>query len=127
MYSLIGVGALVLSVLVASHWFRAVNRVALPRNRGGHLLILALAAMFGLLAITQGANWTGAICGGISIVIGVFFIFTVAIGAQKASDQAIAAGAQLPVFGATDENNESFDSIELAGTPVLIKFFRGHW
>ena len=42
MYSLIGVGALVVSVLVASHWFRAVNRVALPRNRGGHLLILAL-------------------------------------------------------------------------------------
>ena len=53
--------------------------------------------------------------------------FKPAIGKQKTGDGAIRVGATIPAFSALDEHNQTFESASLAGTPALIKFFRGHW
>jgi len=36
-------------------------------------------------------------------------------------------GDQIPYFTAIDDEGVRFESDALAGTPVLIKFFRAHW
>jgi peroxiredoxin len=51
----------------------------------------------------------------------------VSISRQQLGDDAIAVGSTIPSFTATDEHGKIFDSQSLAGQPVLIKFFRGHW
>ena len=61
------------------------------------------------------------------IVSALFFSLTFAIGGQFVGPDAIAVGATLPTFTAIDEHGETFDSLSLAGSPVLIKFFRGLW
>ena len=69
----------------------------------------------------------GGVPAGIGAAAATFFLFTVAIGNQKVAAGAIQAGDAIPRFSAIDEHGQTFDSESLAGHPVLIKFFRGHW
>ena len=83
--------------------------------------------MLGVAALAVGAGWLGGVPAALAILIGAFFLFTVGISRQEVAQDAIVVGATLPSFTATDENDQLFDSSSLAGSPVLIKFFRGHW
>ena len=69
----------------------------------------------------------GGAAAGLSLFASLFFLGSVAIGGQRLGAQAIQVGAAMPDFTALDEHGEVFDSRELAGHPVLIKFFRAHW
>jgi peroxiredoxin len=53
----------------------------------------------------------------------LYFLFT---GSQK-NQTTLSIGDAMPAFTAVDDDGEVFDSAALAGTPVLLKFFRGHW
>jgi hypothetical protein len=57
---------------------------------------------------------------------GVMLLGLYALRKQGAGD-AIAVGDSLPVFSALDGEGAVFESASLAGSPVLLKFFRGHW
>ena len=63
----------------------------------------------------------------ISLLAAALLLLTVMIGGQKVGDKAIQIGMTIPAFTAPDEQGRTFDSAALAGNPVLIKFFRGHW
>ena len=63
----------------------------------------------------------------LSIVIGSFFPFSVAIGRQEVAANGIQVGDTIPHFTAVDEHGQLFDSESLHGQVVLMKFFRGHW
>jgi cytochrome oxidase Cu insertion factor (SCO1/SenC/PrrC family) len=58
---------------------------------------------------------------------GSFFTVLVAISRQRVGPGAIQVGATLPDFEATDEEGQPFRLSRLAGQPILLKFFRGHW
>ncbi len=58
---------------------------------------------------------------------GAFLCFLVGISAQKLAADGIGVGATLPDFSAPDENGETFELSSVAGKPLLLKFFRGHW
>ena len=47
--------------------------------------------------------------------------------ATPAAPQEVKLGDPLPAFTALDDEEEKFDIRSLAGTPLLLKFFRGHW
>lgn len=125
--SALGITALALSLIVVTFWFRAVKKVALPKNRSGYLGILMVGAAAGAYSLSQGPGLLGGVAASVAIIVAAFFLLTFAIGAQKAGEEAIAVGETLPEFSAPDEFGETFDSQKLAGNPVLIKFFRGHW
>lgn len=117
-------------LLVASSvalWFRAAQRVRLPENRAGFVAAWAGGAVLGVAALVRGAGWIGALPAVLAIVAGSLLTVLVAISRQKVAPGAIAVGATLPDFTAIDENDESFEAKSLAGHPVLLKFFRGHW
>jgi len=108
-------------------WIRALKRVEIPSNRGGFVAAWLVAAGLGVAALLAEPGWLGGIPAGLAVFASSFFLLTVAIGRQKVADGAIQVGAAIPDFTATDEHGETFDSRSLAGHPVLIKFFRGHW
>ena len=108
-------------------WVRRLRRVRLPRNRAGFLVAWLGAAILGAVGLAEGTGWVSGVAAVLAIFIGAFASFTISISRQKYANDAISPGDRLPPFGALDEFGESFESDVLAGSPVLIKFFRGHW
>ncbi len=122
-------GILAFLVLAGSMaiWFRKIQAVQIPENRGAFVASWAIAGLLGVTALVQGVGWIGGIPAGISAFAGIFFTVLFFISPQKVGSDAIQVGATLPAFNAPDENGETFESTSLAGKPVLLKFFRGHW
>ena len=86
-----------------------------------------MAASLGVAAFAIGSRWFGGIPAILAIVAGSFFSFTVAISPQQVAENPIRVGDTIPVFSALEDTGERFRSGDLSGSPVLIKFFRGHW
>jgi hypothetical protein len=123
----LGLASLAVVAISMLVWMRALKRVAIPKNRGGFVAASVVAAGLGVTALAGEPGWLGGIPAGIAVFASTFFLLTVVIGGQKVAGDAIQVGATIPPFAATDEQGQTFDSESLAGHPVLIKFFRGHW
>ena len=123
----LGLTSLVITAISVSLWLRALVRVEIPKNRGLFVAAWGVAAGLAVTALLGEPGWLGGIAAGLALLPAGFFPFSVAIGGQKLGDEAIRVGATIPNFAATDEHGHPFDSQSLAGHPVLIKFFRGHW
>ena len=108
-------------------WFRKIQTVQIPENRSAFVATWAIAGLLGVTALVQGVGWIGGIPAGIAAFAGIFFTVLFFISPQKVGSDAIQVGARLPAFNAPDEHGEAFGSASLAGKPVLLKFFRGHW
>ncbi len=125
--AILGFASLAVLVLSTGFWFRSLKRVEIPENRGFFLLAWVGAGALGIAALLGEPGWLGGVPAAFGIFASLFFLGTFAIGGQKVGDEAIRVGAPIPDFTATDEHGSTFDSRSLAGHPVLIKFFRGHW
>ena len=123
----LGIAAMALVAITATVWIRAIQRVEIPQNRSAFIAIMIVAGALGVEALLGSPGWLGGIPAGLSIFVASLFLLTVIIGGQKASDEAIQVGNTIPGFTSTDEHGQTFDSQTLAGQPVFIKFFRGHW
>ena len=119
--------ALVLAVGCTMVWFNRAENVALPENRTVFIAIWLSAVALAIAAFVKKAGWLGRIIALPAIVIGLFFPFTVSISEQILPPNAIQVGETIPNFSAPDDRGELFDSAQLRGNPVLIKFFRAHW
>ncbi len=108
-------------------WFRKIQTVQIPENRGVFVATWAISGLLGVTALVQGVGWIGGIPAGIAAVCGILFSVLFFISPQKVGSDAIQVGARLPAFSAPDEHGETFESTSIAGKPVLLKFFRGHW
>jgi len=108
-------------------WFRRVSAVNIPENRTGFVLTMALAALLGIASFARGPGWVGAVAAGLAILLGGFFLFTVAIGAQKGGTGRFRIGEKMPEIRAPADDGQIFEVASLTGNPLLLKFFRGHW
>ncbi len=124
---MLGFAALMLVAGAAALWFRRAMGVRLPENRSGFVAAWLGGALLGVVALVQGVGLLGGIAAGLAIFLGAFLCFLVSISAQKLAADAIGVGATLPDFNAPDENGETFELSGIAGKPLLLKFFRGHW
>jgi hypothetical protein len=123
----LGLASLGILATTVAFWFRAIRRVAIPTHRGIYVAAWSAAAVLAVTALAGEPGRLGGTAAGLGLFAALFFLGSVAIGGQKLGEQAIQVGATMPDFTALDEHGEVFDSRELAGHPVLIKFFRGHW
>ena len=119
--------AFVLVFATGFRWFQLVYAVAIPKNRLGFLLCMLLGAGLAVAALVQGARVFGSVLASLAAFIGVFFVFTWSISAQKGGAGTLQKGSKLQTFRAIDHSGNIFDSASLEGSPVLLKFFRGHW
>ena len=108
-------------------WFRGARRGRLPQNRMAIVLLWSTAVVLGIVSIALQPGLRVELFALFSSIASSFFLVTVAISKQKVSADAIKVGDTIPSFTSVDEHKQTFDSAELAGSPALIKFFRGHW
>ena len=125
--TVLGLVAFAFSVSAGILWFQRMNRVAIPANRSAFLAVMWVGLTLGVLALARGAGWIGGAAAVLSIFAAALFTLTVLIGGQKGGSGALQVGQPIPDFTAPDENGEPFQLSSLAGRPVLMKFFRGHW
>jgi len=123
----LGLAALLMTATAIGLWIRAIRTVAIGSSRVWYIAAFVIAAGMSVTAFNLDTHWAGHVAAGLSIFVALFFFLTAAIGPQKVDTGAIKVGSALPVFSGNDEHGKRFDSNELAGKPVLIKFFRGHW
>ena len=106
-------------------WFWRAFRVNIPISTPyPYILSWAIGVALGIVALVSGtesgfASW--------AIGVGAVLLYTMFTGSQKVSDNMINVGDQIPVFTGVNDQGEIFNSANLAGSKVLIKFFRGHW
>ena len=125
--TIVGLTGLALFVATTMMWFTRASQVAIPDNRAVFLAGWSLAALLGLVSVTNmGANWLSYIFGGLAIFGGGGLLALYALKNQKAGN-AIIVGDTAPTFEALDDQGQTYTSDALMGTPTLIKFFRGHW
>jgi hypothetical protein len=125
--TVLGFLALLLAVGSTTIWFRRALSVRLPENRTGFVLVWAVSALLGVIALTQGGGWIAGVPAGLAVFLGLFCLFTVTISPQQVAADAVVVGEPLRDFSALDENGDTFELASTAGRPVLLKFFRGHW
>jgi hypothetical protein len=123
----LGVVAFLLVAGSMALWSQRIRRVQVPTDRRGFVACWVGGAALGILALSLGAGWAGGIPAGIAAVAGTFFSALVYISPQRVADNAIQVGESLRDFTAVDENGDEFSIASVAGKPVLLKFFRGHW
>jgi hypothetical protein len=125
--TLLGFVALTAAILTVVFWFRLANQVAIPEDRTLFVVAFLGAAGLGIAALVIGPRWFGGVPAILAIATGGFLTVTVAISPQQVADNPIRVGDFIPVFTALDDKGDRFRSTDLAGAPVLIKFFRAHW
>jgi hypothetical protein len=125
--TLLGIIALGCNLGTGFIWFRRNNAVAIPEDRTFFVLAMSLGFCLGIAAVALGPGVGGGVAAGLAILLGGMFLFTVLIGDQKGGAGEFRVGQPVPDFSAPDENGEPFELASLAGRPVLLKFFRGHW
>jgi hypothetical protein len=125
--SKIALAALALALVCAGLWVAGIRAVDIPANRTLFVVGWVTAAALGLFSFFRGVNWYGGLAAAGAIFIGTLLPFTVSISAQEVASDSIRVGDTIPHFTGPDDRGEIFDSADLRGHPVLIKFFRAHW
>ena len=122
-------GFVVVAVAIATValWFRQIDQVAIPENRTVFVAFFLTAAALGVGAFVAGTRWFGGLAAVVAVFLGSFLPYTVAISRQEVGVAAIQVGDMIPRFTAVSDHGEPFDSEDLHGHIVLIKFFRAHW
>ncbi len=122
--ALLGFALLLFSGLA---WFRRLRRVAIPDSRIAFQFLWLLAALLGVASFfASDGGWLSGIIGGVAALGGITLLLLHALRKQGVGNT-ISVGDQIPAFTALDGEGNSFDSASVAGSPVLLKFFRGHW
>ena len=122
-------GLLALAVILGSgfFWFRAAFALRLPKNRSYYVAIWLAGIVLAAVALAGSPGWVSGTTALLALLGGAFLLLTVAISRQTVASGAIAPGARIPEFSTVDDKGALFESKTLAGTPLLLKFFRGHW
>ena len=117
--------ALLLVLTATIAWAVAAYRLTMPSNRTPFIAAWSCGAVIGAAVLWLDLPGRGAAIA--ALALGSILLFLAAVSRQKLAAGAIEVGATMPAFVGLDQNGETFDSASVAGTPLLLKFFRGHW
>lgn len=120
-------GAAVITVGTAVYWMGLINRVALAERRWVVNVLLGATIVLSLAAFEQGVGVLGSSLAGLSLAVGVIYFGLLTLAGQSTQASSLAVGTPLPQFTAPDHDGNPFSLSSLAGHPVLLKLFRGHW
>jgi len=124
---LLGLLGLLTFAVTTVSWFRRASMVAIPDNRVAFLTAWALGGLLGLASFfASGAGWLSGVSGGLAVAGSVFLLGLYTLRKQGVGNP-IAVGDTAPEFEAQDDQGTTYSSAALAGSPTLVKFFRGHW
>jgi len=108
-------------------WFRRMLAVRIPADRTAFVSAMLAAVTIAIIALAGGLHGVAKASAIFALVGGGTFLFLVALSAQDKKTPAVSVGGAIIDFSAPDENGDVFDLSAMAGSPFLLKFFRGHW
>ncbi|MCP5060573.1 MAG: hypothetical protein GY937_28080 [bacterium] len=108
-------------------WFRMMKEVALEGRRWISVSMVGASVLLAIAAFSGDPGLVPGILAGTTAALGAGFLFLVMLSPQSKQPPAFELGSPLPDFAAPDENGQPFAISSMAGIPVLLKFFRGHW
>lgn len=124
----IGLCACALAFGSAAFWFYLARQVAIPEDKTAFIVAFVSAAVLGVVALVKGTSLPGAVPALLAVFVGCLLPFTMSVAPQVVvATEVIKVGDTIPPFTAPDGQGEIFDSRNLRGHLVLIKFFRAHW
>jgi len=119
--------ALAIAVAAAAEFARRIRRVAVPARRIGFDLAFATALALGVAAFVRGVGFAAGAAAAVACAIGAAMLGVRLQSAQSGNRPRVAVGAPILDFTAPDEHGRPFRLSSLAGRPILLKLFRGHW
>ncbi len=125
--TILGLVAFAIAGVTVALWSRQIEQVAIPENRAFFVAAFLAAAALGITAFVVGTRWFGGLGAAVAIFLGSLLLLTTAISRQEVAAEAIQVGDVIPHFTSVDEHGQPFDSSNLHGHILLIKFFRAHW
>jgi hypothetical protein len=117
-----GIAALVVALITVIIWFRKAWKVDPPDTPRVFQGFWFLSLLLGLTSLNASTGSIGAWAVDISALL-LMLTFT---GSQKVGSEGIDVGDTIPSFTAFSDDKKLFTSSDLAGSRVLIKFFRAH-
>jgi hypothetical protein len=109
----------------AGVWFARAWLVHIPKTTPyPFIALLVIGTLLGAFVLFQGAASSYA---GWAVGVGLSLLYLFMTGGQKVGDQMVGVGDSIPAFSGIDADGNPFDSEDLAGKRILIKFFRGYW
>ena len=119
--------ALAIAVGAAAEFARRIRRVAVPARRTGFDVAFATALVLGVAAFVRGVGLAAGTAAAIACTIGGAMLLVRTQSAQSRKRPRVAVGEPILDFTAPDEHGRPFRLASLAGRPILLKLFRGHW
>jgi len=123
----LGFAGFILAIGAGAVWFRKMQAVEIPAERGVYVAAFALAAGLGVASFAVGNGMLGGLAAGVAIALGGTMVLLRALSGHDDAPMAVRVGGPILDFSAPDENGEPFALASLRGRPYLLKFFRGHW
>ena len=120
----IGLIGFVIVLASSSRWFWRAWNVNVPKTPRTFQTLLFIGLICGAVSLYMGFDDPFA---GWAIGVALVLLFLTATGAQRVDGEMIEVGDKIPAFSGIDDEGVAFDSTNLKGSRVLLKFFRGHW
>lgn len=111
-------------IVAATAWTNAAHRPLPPGAERG-IAFAGVAAAAGAFAFEPGAF--GDAVAGVALAASAFLSFLTFMSGLPAQRPAVSVGRQAPDFRARDSDGRDFRLADLAGSRVVLKFFRGTW
>jgi hypothetical protein len=125
--TILALAALAVAVGTLAWYYPKIVNVTAPLWPWREQVLMALVlVLFGTAAFLH-PGVIGYAAGGLGVLLaGLFLLLTLTSGMPQ-RPLAVAVGEPAPDFRAFDADGNEFRLSQLLGSPVLLKFYRGHW
>ena len=125
--TLLALAALLVVSGTLAWYYPKIKNVTAPLRPWREQTLMGLALVLAGSAVWLHPGLIAYVSGGIAVLLaGLFLLLTFTSGLPN-QPPLVAVGELAPDFGALDADGNEFRLSQLRGSPVLLKFFRGHW
>ena len=122
----LGLAALGIGVGGWALWMRRINALDVPLRPWTQWIGMGLGCLLAIAAFANGPGGFGGLAAGLGLAMCAAFIILTNLS-TPAGSAAFSVGEAAPDFTTLDSTGTEFELASLRGSPVLLKFFRGHW
>jgi len=123
----VGMTLAVASLFLVAGAFAWTKTTGRPLPPGAERGVAFAGTLLGAAALVSHPGAVGYVIAGIGLVLGSFFSFLTFVSGLPEQQAAVAVGSKAPDFRSLDSDGKEFRLSMLAGSRVLLKFFRGTW
>ncbi len=125
--TMLALAALLVVAGTLAWYYPKIKNVTAPLRPWREQALMGLALLLAVAAGFLDPGVIGYVSGGIAVLLAALFLLVTFTSGLPHQLPAVAVGGQAPDFVAFDAAGQEFRLSQLRGSPVLLKFYRGHW